>query len=219
LAGISSAQSTKSPLAGVGPRARSTTDGPFIRRADVTDRRQSHGAAMKEMSAMTQPTTIPRGFAPAVRESELRLARWLARYSITLLRMSMGLVFLGFGVLKFVPGLSPAEPLAADTLQILTLGLLPERIGLLMVAGLESTIGVLLLTGLFMRVALALLAVELVGIMSPLVLLPGAMFGENFAPTLAGQYVIKDIIIGAAGLVVAARTLGARMIVQSPSDE
>jgi uncharacterized membrane protein YkgB len=158
------------------------------------------------------------GSGPAVREWELRLARWLARHSITLLRMSLGVVFLGFGVLKFVPGLSPAEPLAADTMQILTLGLLPERIGVLIVAALESTIGFLLLTGLLMRIALALLAVEMVGIMSPLVLLPGAMFEENLAPTLAGQYVIKDIIIGAAGLVIAAQRLGARLIVESPPD-
>jgi putative oxidoreductase len=167
---------------------------------------------------MTQ-ATVSRRFAPAVRESERRLARWLARYSITLLRMSLGAVFLGFGVLKFVPGLSPAEPLAAQTLEILTLGLLPERVGLVMVAGLESAIGILLLSGRFMRVALVLLAAELVGIMSPLILLPREMFGANFAPTLAGQYVIKDIIIGAAGLVVAAKALGARMIVESPSDQ
>ena len=163
---------------------------------------------------MTQ-ATVSRGFAPALRESEQRLARWLARYSIALLRISLGAVFLGFGVLKFVPGLSPAEPLAAQTLEILTLGLLPERIGLFGVAALESTIGILLLSGRFLRLAVVLLAAELVGILSPLVLLPGQMFGPNLAPTLAGQYVIKDIIIGAAGLVVAAKALGARLIVES----
>jgi uncharacterized membrane protein YphA (DoxX/SURF4 family) len=160
--------------------------------------------------------TVPRRLAPTVGDTERRLARWLARYSIPALRISLGAVFLGFGILKFIPGLSPAEPLAAQTLEILTLGLLPERVGLLLVAGLESTIGVLLLSGRFLRVALILLAAEMVGIMSPLVLLPTQMFGSNFAPTLAGQYVIKDIIIGAAGLVVAAKALGARMIVESP---
>jgi uncharacterized membrane protein YphA (DoxX/SURF4 family) len=149
-----------------------------------------------------------------LRDAELRLSRWLARYSVGLLRISLGLVFLGFGVLKFFPGLSPAEPLAARTLDILTLGLVPERIGLIMVAGLESTIGLLLLSGRWARLALALLAVELIGILSPIVLLPGEMFrGGPFAPTLAGQYVLKDIVVAAAGLVVAARTLGARMVV------
>ncbi|MGH2385353.1 MAG: DoxX family membrane protein [Candidatus Limnocylindria bacterium] len=145
--------------------------------------------------------------------AELRLTRWLARHSISLLRISLGLVFLGFGILKFFPGMSPAEPLAAQTLDILTFGLIPERIGLVMVAGLESTIGLLLLSGRWLRVALALLAVELVGILSPIVLLPAEMFRGLFAPTLAGQYVLKDIIVAAAGMVVAARALGARMVV------
>jgi putative oxidoreductase len=151
---------------------------------------------------------------PTRENVERRAAGWLARYSISLLRVSLGLVFLGFGILKFVPGLSPAESLAGRTLDILTIGLVPERIGLIMVAGLESLIGILLLTGIGLRVALVLLAIELVGILSPLVLLPGEMFRSfPFAPTLAGQYVLKDIVVAAAGLVVAARALGARMVV------
>jgi uncharacterized membrane protein YphA (DoxX/SURF4 family) len=154
------------------------------------------------------------GPTSSLREAELALSRWLARYSIDVLRVTLGLVFLGFGLLKFVPGLSPAESLAAQTLDILTLGLIPARLGLILVAGLETTIGLLLLTGRGMRLALALLVVELIGIMSPIVLLPGEMFrGAPFAPTLAGQYVLKDIVVGAAGLVVAARTLGARLVI------
>jgi putative oxidoreductase len=152
---------------------------------------------------------------PTLAELEGRVADLLARYSVSLLRISLGLVFLGFGILKFVPGLSPAEPLAARTLDILTLGLVPGRLGLTMVAGLETVIGLLLLTGFGMRVALALLAVELVGILSPIVLLPGEMFRSfPIAPTLEGQYVLKDVIVAAAGLVVAARTFGARMVVE-----
>jgi len=156
---------------------------------------------------------------PAVQTLEARAGQWLARYSITILRVSLGLVFLGFGVLKFFPGLSPAESLAARTLDILTFGLLPDRTGLIMVATLETTIGVLLLTGRWLRLALALLAIELVGILSPLVLLPGEMFRSPVAPTLAGQYVLKDIVVAAAALVVAARALGARMVVEDGSAE
>jgi uncharacterized membrane protein YkgB len=146
--------------------------------------------------------TVTRRWPGALSDAEVRLADWLARYSIGLLRISLGLVFLGFGVLKFVPGL-------------LTLGLVPTQLGLVGVAALESTIGLLLLSGRWMRLALALLAVEVVGIMSPIALLPGEMFRGLFAPTLAGQYVLKDIIIAAAGLVVGARSLGARMVVEA----
>jgi putative oxidoreductase len=155
----------------------------------------------------------PRRLPAAYQHAETRAADWLARHSISILRMSLGLVFLGFGVLKFVPGLSPAEPLAARTLDILTLGIVPMQVGLIGVAALESLIGVLLLSGRWLRLALALLAVELIGILSPLVLLPSEMFRGLFAPTLEGQYVLKDVIVAAAGLVVAARTLGARLVV------
>ena len=39
---------------------------------------------------------------------DVRITRWLARYGILLLRISLGIVFFWFGVLKFFPGLSPA---------------------------------------------------------------------------------------------------------------
>lgn len=161
-----------------------------------------------------------RGQAQAPRSIELRLAGWLAAYSIDALRVSLGLIFLGFGVLKFVPGLSPAEGLAAATLDILTLGLVPQGIGMLAVAALETTIGVLLLTGRAPRIALVLLGVALLGILSPIVLLPGEMFGGSpVAPTLAGQYVLKDVVLVAAALVIAARTLGARLVVDARQDD
>ena len=156
-----------------------------------------------------------RRFALALEGGEAALARWLARYSVGFLRISLGLIFFGFGVLKFFPGLSPAEALATNTLHILDFGLVPAPVGLFMVASLETVIGLLLLTGLWMRIALLLLGLELVGILSPLLLLQTEMFrGAPFAPTLEGQYVIKDVIVLAAGLVVAARALGAQMVVE-----
>ena len=132
---------------------------------------------------------------------------------MTFLRISLGLTFLGFGVIKFFPGLSPAELLAAQTLHILTLGMIPDRIALVGVASLETAIGILLLSGRLLRLALALLALEMIGILSPLVLLPTVMFRGLVEPTLEGQYVLKDIVVAAAGLVVAAQALGDRMVV------
>jgi uncharacterized membrane protein YkgB len=138
--------------------------------------------------------------------------RWLARYSVALLRVSLGLVFLGFGVLKFVPGLSPAEELAEETVSGLTFGLIQSSLGLVLVATLESAIGLCLLTGRFLRLGLALLGIAMVGILSPLVLFPTELFTRPFGPTLEGQYVLKDVVLLAAGLVVSASALGARMV-------
>jgi putative oxidoreductase len=154
-------------------------------------------------------------FIATMSTAEARLLEWLARYSVDLLRISVGLVFLAFGVLKFFPGLSPAQDLAARTVEILTFGLVPEQVAVLMVATLESTIGILLITGRWLRLGLALLSVAMVGILSPLVLLPEELFrGRIYAPTLEGQYVLKDLVLLSAAFVIAARALGARMVLR-----
>lgn len=142
---------------------------------------------------------------------------WLVRHSIDLLRLSLGVVFLGFGVLKLFPGVSPAEGLVEATIEVLTGGLVPARVGLVVTALLECAIGVSLIAHRWVRLTVYLLAFELLGILSPLVLLPGRMFGGPFhAPTLEGQYVLKDLILVAAAMVIATAFRGARIV--SPHD-
>ena len=94
----------------------------------------------------------------------------LNRYSVGFLRVSLGLVFLAFGVLKFFPGLSPAEDIAAATIDRLTFGLIGGETAVLMTAVLETFIGLTLVTGKFVRLGLVVLAGAFVGIVSPLVL-------------------------------------------------
>ncbi len=138
--------------------------------------------------------------------------RWLIAHSVAGLRLSMGVMFVAFGVLKFFPGVSPAQNLVETTTATLTLGLLHGGVALALVATLECVIGVALLSGRAMRATVALLVVQLVGILSPLVLMPGRLFaGPHGAPTLEGQYVIKDIVLVAATLVLAATLGGARL--------
>ena len=143
--------------------------------------------------------------------ADARLAGWLARVSPTLLRISLGLVFLGFGLLKFVPGLSPAEDLAQRTTSALTFDLIPGGVGIVLVAMLETAIGLSLVTGRYVRFGLALLGLAMVGILAPLALFPDDLFSRQYnAPTLAGQYVVKDIVLLAAALTVAADAFGGR---------
>jgi putative oxidoreductase len=147
---------------------------------------------------------LERALAHRLAPHQSRLT-WL---SVDLLRLSLGVVFLLFGLLKFIPGLSPAEDMATQAMQELTFGMVPPWLGLLLVALLETTIGLALLTGRYLRLGLLLLGAALVGILSPLVLFPGELFaGPFFAPTLEGQYVIKDIVLFAAALVVAVKEL------------
>ena len=62
------------------------------------------------------------------RELDRHITEWMARHGITILRISLGVVFLWFGVLKFFPGLSPAQSLAARTIDILTFGVVPSSV-------------------------------------------------------------------------------------------
>ncbi|MGH2944501.1 MAG: DoxX family membrane protein, partial [Solirubrobacteraceae bacterium] len=147
------------------------------------------------------------------------LHRLLVRHSVALLRIAVGAVFLGFGVLKYFPGVSPAADLVTWTTDLLTFGMVPGRIALVGVATLECFIGVCLLANRWMRLAVWLLAIELIGILTPLVLLTGYLFsGPSDAPTLAGQYVLKDVVLVAAGMVIAAGSFnGARLVRDEPA--
>jgi hypothetical protein len=56
-----------------------------------------------------------------------QVAGWLSRHSVDILRVNLGLTFLGFGVLKFFPGASPAEALVMRTIDTLTLSIVSGR--------------------------------------------------------------------------------------------
>jgi len=142
--------------------------------------------------------------------------RWLARHSIDVLRVCLGVVFLVFGILKFQPGLSPVESLVERTVRTLTLGVVSGHAAVLLTAEVEVFIGFTLTFGYFLRAGLALLAVALVGILSPLVLFPSELFHGGV--TLEAQYVFKDIVLAASGLVIAAHTLGARLVPPADRD-
>ena len=153
-----------------------------------------------------------------LRSAEAVAQRWLIAHSITILRISIGAVLLAFGLLKFFPGVSPAQELVEKTTSMLTLGLVPGATALVAVALLETLVGLWLISGRGLRGAVYLLAVQLVGIMSPIVLLPGRLFaGPHGAPTLEGQYVLKDVIIVGAALVLAA-TLGGGRLAAKPDE-
>lgn len=146
------------------------------------------------------------------------LNRWLVAHSITLLRVSLGLVFLVFSVLKFFPGLSPIEDLATRTTSALTFGLVPPSAGLIIIAALEVAIGLSFISGRFLRVGVWLMAGQMIGAMSPLVLFSGELFPAPLhMPTLVAQYIVKDIILVTAAMVIASTWTGARIVAEPTS--
>jgi uncharacterized membrane protein YphA (DoxX/SURF4 family) len=138
----------------------------------------------------------------------------MALYGLTLPRISVGIVFLWFGFLKFFPGLSPAQELAVRTIDVLSAGLVPARVSIVVLAAWETAIGVGLLLGLFMRGTLLLLFLQMFGTMTPLFLFPGEVFTRvPYAPTLEGQYIIKNMVLISAGIVLGATVRGGKIVV------
>ena len=154
---------------------------------------------------------------PALEPLDRRITSTLARLGPPVLRMGLGLVFFWFGVLKFFPGLSPAEDLAARTIEHLTAGYVRPDVSLPLLATWECLIGLGLLSGRFLRGTLFLLAVQMVGTFLPLVFFPEETFSRfPYAPTLEGQYIIKNVVLIGAAMVVGATVRGGRMVAERP---
>ena len=138
-----------------------------------------------------------------------KITYFMRRYGILFLRISLGIVFLWFGVLKFFPGVSPATGIATATIELLTFGLIQPEVSIILLAIWETAIGLGLITGLFLRLTLFLLFTQMLGTMTPLILFPEETFVIfPFVPTLEGQYIIKNLVLISAGLVIGSTVRG-----------
>jgi uncharacterized membrane protein YkgB len=148
-----------------------------------------------------------------------RITEWMADHGLTLLRIALAIVFLWFGALKFAPGLSPAETLAGRTIAALTFGFVPTTVAVPVLALWEVAIGVGLLVGRWMRVTLALLFVQMLGTITPLFLFPAETWQVfPIAPTLEGQYIIKNIVLVSAAIVLGATVRGGELVPEPVQD-
>lgn len=146
---------------------------------------------------------------------DARITNWMANHGLRLLRISLGVVFLWFGVLKFFPGLSPATDLAARTIYVLSFGAISPGVSVPLLAAWECLIGVGLILGIFMRATLFLLALQMAGTLTPLLLFPGEVFTRvPYAPTLEGQYIIKNAVLISAAIVLGATVRGGGLVAE-----
>ncbi len=131
---------------------------------------------------------------------DVRLVHWLARHSLTLLRLSAALVFFWVGLPKLIPGLSPTETLIATSLPGFPMAAL---------AVLELAIALSFLVPPFKRVLIPLLLVHLLGTLLVVALRADQFFRVfPLVLTFEGQYLVTSLIVLSAGLVVAATARG-----------
>jgi uncharacterized membrane protein YphA (DoxX/SURF4 family) len=162
---------------------------------------------------MNSPTVIMASIRRLYERLDTSVSRWMAREGVIFLRVSLGIVFLWFGALKFFPHVSPAQELATRTMDALTLGKVPPAVTLPVLAALECLIGIGLLSGILMRVTLLLMFVQMVGTVTPMFLFPNELFLRSpYAPTLEGQYIIKNLVLISAGVVIGATVRGGKLV-------
>ncbi|MFN8291336.1 MAG: DoxX family protein [Chitinophagaceae bacterium] len=125
------------------------------------------------------------------------------RNYLAFLRISIGIIYIWFGALKFFHGYSPAEDLAISTINKLTFGWIPQPVNIILLAVWEVALGLLLVAGVWMRAALIFMFVHMACTFTPMLFFPDVSF--KYAPygfTLVGQYIMKNIIIICAGLLL-----------------
>ena len=133
-----------------------------------------------------------------------RIVHWMARYGLPIMRIGLGIVFFWFGILKLVPGLSPAEGLVRNTVYFVD-----PNLFLPVLAVWEALIGLGLILGKFMRTTLLLLFLQMPGTALPLLILPEVVWTQfPYGLTLEGQYIIKNLVLIGAALVLGATVRG-----------
>jgi len=147
----------------------------------------------------------------------MRVPEWLSKldntvigfvreYSIPILRIALGVVFVWFGVLKVV-GVSPVADLVAKTLYFL-----PPRVAVVGMGAVELIIGVGLVTGIAVRLVLLLFIVQMVGTFLALIIRPDMAFqgGNPLILSVHGEFIIKNLVLISAGLVILGTVRAAR---------
>jgi uncharacterized membrane protein YphA (DoxX/SURF4 family) len=146
-------------------------------------------------------------------KTDIKLTQWMARNGILFLRLSVGIIFLWYGFLKFFPDVSSAESLATRTIELLSFGLISGKSAMIILATWETLIGLGLISGFFLRETLLLLFMQMAGTLTPLFLFPAETFTIfPWVPTLEGQYIFKNLVIISAGIVIGATVRGGRLL-------
>ena len=144
-------------------------------------------------------------FLDWIDQADYTIADWMYNHGRLFLRISLGIIFIWFGLLK-VYGLSPANDLIAHTVYWFK----PE-VFIPILGWWEVAIGVGLLVRPLIRVALFLLFLQMPGTMLPLILLRDVCFSQfPFGLTIEGQYIIKNLVLVSAAIVVGGTVRGAK---------
>ena len=157
----------------------------------------------KPTTASPRPESVGRTprLAPVIYSAEARLVVVARRFSLPLLRLAMGMVFVWFGALK-VAGTTPVADLVAGTVPWLDRTWFVPALG-----AAEIIMGIALLVGRLMPLVCAVLTAHLCGTFLVLVMEPELAFqnGNLLLLTTIGEFVVKNLVLISAALVLASK--------------
>ena len=117
--------------------------------------------------------------------------------AVTLLRWSLAIIFIWFGLLK-VAGYNPVFDLVYSVIPFMAVGT-----GLKLLGVLEVAIGLGLLANRWRVVLHTIIVFHLAGTFITFFTAPSLVFAPHFPIlSLAGEFVIKNLTLGIAGIVV-----------------
>lgn len=123
--------------------------------------------------------------------------------TIKLMRLSLGIIFVWYGMLKFFPTLSPAEDLAIKTIDIMFFHLIDGSLSIKLLAILEVVIGIGFLSGYYTKLVTIIFLGHMLCTFAPLFILPELSFTHSpYAFTLVGQYIVKNIVFILVGVMI-----------------
>lgn len=136
-----------------------------------------------------------------IAQLDQNIAKRMKAWSIPAIRISFGVIFIWFGILKPFE-LSSAEALLKATVVWLPFG--SPQMWLVIIGWWEVAIGITFLFKKTTKIAITLLFLQMAGTFMPLIFLPGVTFqnGNILTPSLEGQYIIKNLMIISAALVL-----------------
>jgi uncharacterized membrane protein YkgB len=140
----------------------------------------------------------------AIKHIDHTIIAFFRRTFIPFARVALFVVFFWFGILKLLD-LSSASPLA-QALTAQMVGLQHFDVLFKGLSLVECVIGILFMIPKATRVVIPLLLIHMVVVCAPLVLIPHQVWSGFLVPTLEGQYIIKNIVIIAVAIGIAAQT-------------
>lgn len=136
-------------------------------------------------------------------KTDKELIAFFNRISMPAARIALFIVFFWFGLLKVI-GLSPAGALV-QRLAEQTIPFIPFSLFYILFALLECAIGIMFIIPKMERIVIPFLFLHMMATFVPLFALPQEVWQSFLAPTLEGQYIIKNVVIIATAIGVAAR--------------